>query len=439
MIAVVLFTVLWAAAAGSAAEAPPVIYRIPAGLQELIDVGLRENNEIQSLRDEVRSLKEAVPFAGSLDDPRLGFGVLNLPTDTFDFDQEPMTQKMISLSQKFPWFGKLDLKSRRAVLMAVRQEARLEAKQQELARMIAEDYFELDFVIQRLEINQKLTEILTRLLRVTETRYATGQGLQQDVLQAQVEMSRLMEEEIRLKQSRRTLQDQINAILNRQDFIAIEPDAEMAVEPYGYDIETLTDTALRFNPDLKIRRAEIHLADLDVELARKDYWPDMDVRLAYGQRDEDRTGRDLPDFVSATVTINLPVWQGKRQDSRLESMLARQKASDKSYRNLFRRLPHRVHALVTEIERTRENYDLLRKALVTQAEHWATSSLSAYETDKVDFATLVDAQMRVLRFEEQALRYRKILLQRQAELGELTGTLVPTARGEGRKGEPSAE
>jgi outer membrane protein TolC len=437
--AAVLSIMLWTAAGGWAAEAPPAIYRIPAGLQDLIDTGLRENNQIQSLRDEVRSLKEAVPLAGSLDDPRLGFGVLNLPADTFDFDQEPMTQKMISLSQKFPWFGKLDLKSRRAVLAAMRQQARLKAQQQELARMIAEDYFELAFVVQSLEINEKLTDILARLLRVTETRYATGQGLQQDVLQAQVEMSRLLEEEIRLQQSRRTLQDRINAALNHDVFVSIEPNTAILPESDPHNAERLTDIGRRFNPGLKIRRAEIHLADLDVELARKDYWPDMDVRLAYGQRDKDRTGRDLPDFVSATVTVNLPVWQSKRQDSRVESMLARQKAAEKSYRNLSRRLPHQVHALVTEIARTRENYDLYRKALVTQAKHWAASSLSAYETDKIDFATMIDAQMRVLRFEQQALRYRKIVLQRQAELAELTGTLVPPVRDDGRKGESSAE
>ena len=87
----------------------------------LIEEGIAQNKEIKSLEDEVASLKEEIPFAGSLEDPRLGFAILNLPTDTFDFDQEPMTQKQIFIAQKIPWFGKLNLRSQKAALNAIRQ------------------------------------------------------------------------------------------------------------------------------------------------------------------------------------------------------------------------------------------------------------------------------------------------------------------------------
>ena len=130
-------------------------------------------------------MKKEIPFAGSLDDPRLGFAILNLPTDSFDFDQEAMTQKQIFIAQKFPWFGKLDLRTQRATLNAVRQQAILDAKRLELARKIAVAYYELGFVATSLETNARLTDIVAQLLGVAETRYATGRGLQQDVLQAQ--------------------------------------------------------------------------------------------------------------------------------------------------------------------------------------------------------------------------------------------------------------
>ncbi|MGB5922144.1 MAG: hypothetical protein WBH36_07950, partial [Syntrophobacteria bacterium] len=79
----------------------------PQPLVELIEEGLSQNQEIQSLEAKVQSAEEEVSFAGSLEDPRLGFGVLNLPTDSWEFDEEPMTQKTVFLAQKFPWFGKL--------------------------------------------------------------------------------------------------------------------------------------------------------------------------------------------------------------------------------------------------------------------------------------------------------------------------------------------
>jgi cobalt-zinc-cadmium efflux system outer membrane protein len=74
----------------------------PQPLAELIEEGLVDNKEIQSLQARVQSLQDEVSFAGSLEDPHLGFGVLNLPTNTWKFNQEPMTQKTVFLTQKFP-------------------------------------------------------------------------------------------------------------------------------------------------------------------------------------------------------------------------------------------------------------------------------------------------------------------------------------------------
>jgi outer membrane protein TolC len=184
----------------------------PKALADLINEGLVQNNEIQSMEARVESMKEEVPFAGALDDPRLGLAILNLPADSFRFDREPMTQKQISLAQKIPWFGKLDLKSQRATLKAIRQKAILDAKRLELARKIAVTYYELGFIASGLETNKRLTEIVNQLLIVAETRYATGRGLQQDVLQAQVEMSRLLDEKIILEKRRRILTDRINEL-----------------------------------------------------------------------------------------------------------------------------------------------------------------------------------------------------------------------------------
>ena len=105
---------------------------------DLIDEGLEQNNEIQSLKDQVESLKNEIPFAGALDDPRLGFAILNLPTDTFDFDQEPMTPETnINCSENSVVQAKLDLRSQRAGLNAIRLKAMLDAKRLELARKIA--------------------------------------------------------------------------------------------------------------------------------------------------------------------------------------------------------------------------------------------------------------------------------------------------------------
>jgi outer membrane protein TolC len=401
-------------------EAASPIWASP-DLSNLIEEGLTHNKEIQSLEAQVESLKEEISFAGSLEDIRLGLAILNLPADSFSFEREPMTQKQISLAQKIPWFGKLDLRSQRTALKAVRQEAVLEAKRFELARKIAATYYQLGFVAAGLKINAQLTDIVNQLLRVAETRYATGRGLQQDVLQAQVELIKLLDEKIILNRKRRTLEDRINGLLNRESFSPVAPPQGLNFPDMQLDIKRLQSIVAQKNPMLSVRRADIDIAAVEIELARKDYWPDMDFKVAYGQRDEDRTGRSLPDFVSASVTINLPVWKKYRQDPKLNATLKRHDAAFKSFRNLLESLPHRVDALATEIRDFQENYRLFDEALIVQAEQWANSSLAAYEVGSLEFDTMINSQIRLLRFELKAENYLFIIYQKRAELEEVLG------------------
>ena len=252
VLAVLSIFIFWI---GSIQAASPIW--APTDLSNLIEEGLTHNKEIQSIETQVESLKEEISFAGSLDDIRLGLAILNLPADSFRFDREPMTQKQISLAQKIPWFGKLDLRSQRAALKAVRLEATLEVKRFELARAIATTYYELGFVGRSLEINARLTEILNQLLRVAETRYSTGRGLQPDVLQAQVEMSKLLDEKITLKKKRRTLENRINELLNRESFSPVIPPQDLSFPGLQLDLKELQDRATKYNPGLGIRRADI--------------------------------------------------------------------------------------------------------------------------------------------------------------------------------------
>jgi cobalt-zinc-cadmium efflux system outer membrane protein len=390
-------------------------------LQALVDEGLNQNKELQSMAAKVESLKEVIPFAGSLDDPRLGIGAINLPTDTFSFNQEPMTQKQLFLAQKIPWFGKLSLREQRQTLIASKEEAILKAKSLELARKIATTYYDLGFISTSLEVNRRLSDMVNQLIRVAETRYATGRGLQQDVLQAQVELSRLLDEKITLEKKRRVTEDRMNELLSRDRFIRVHPPGDppfpnLKLEPGG-----LQTRSLNTNPWVAVRQVDLDLASVEIELAKKDYWPDMDFMVAYGQRERDLTGRDLPDFFSASVVVNIPLWQKTKQDKNLGSKEKNHRAARKSYEELMATLPHRVDALVGDITDTQKNYQLLTDALLLQAEQWARASMAAYVVDKVEFNTVINAQIRLLQIELMARKYLFDLYQRRAELEEIVG------------------
>jgi len=393
----------------------------PPDLARLMEEGLTTNNEIASLEQELAGQKDLIPYAGSLDDPRLGFGAINVPIDTFSFDQEPMTQKVIFLAQKFPWFGKLSLREQKQATIANRQFWLLHAKRFELARQIAVAYYELGYVERGLEINEQLSQLVEQLRKVAESRYETGKGIQQDVLEAHVEFTKLIDERLSLERERRTIEDRINALLNRDQFTPVTPPGRLSYPGLKLDIKALQEESLKHNPQLGVRQAEVDKTAMEIDLAKKEYWPDMDVAASYGQRQKDFTGRNLPDFFSVSVTLNIPLWFKTRQDKKLSATQKSHLAARHSYRNLVQTLPHQVNAQVTDINKFQENYGVYSDALIPQAQQWAKSTLAAYQVGELEFDTMIRAQLQVFRLELQSDKYMYSIYQKRAELEELLG------------------
>lgn len=408
------------------APAGSEVYRVPEPLEELFRATEDGNDGLRQIEAEIDALLEEVPAARALDDPMLTLGINALPTDTYSFNQEPMTQKQVILAQKFPWFGKLDLRSQRVALEAARKTETLRARRLELRREVAESYFELAFVDRSIAVNRELNEMVVQILRIAEAAYASGRGLQQDVLQAQVELGKLIDEKAMLENRRRQLNSRINELVNRHGLQAIDTAPEMDFPETLEPPAAYQERALARNPRLSALQLDIDRAQVDIELARKAYYPDMNVLVGYGQRQEDLTGRDLPDFVSGAVTINLPIWFRTKQDKQLNAAMSRRKAAENAYAELRKRIPHQMEAIFSELRTNRENHRLFSEALLIQTEQWTRASLSAYEVGKVDFDTMIDAHLRQIRFGLQAERYLYSMYQGLARLEELTAPPLPS-------------
>lgn len=394
-------------------------------LTPLIEEGLANNQSLKSLQYQVNALIEQIPAAGALPDPRLGIGMLNLPTDTFDLDQEPMTQKQIFIAQKIPWAGKRALRSEEAQWSARQKEAMLDARRLDLSKEIAAAWYDLGFIAKSRQINDRMIELLDRIYNAAENRYVSGKGLQQNIFQAQVELSKLYNEQISLKARYRTLEDRINALLNRKRFQPVVYSDTLPAPDMKFSPTDLESMAMRHNPELNIRKHEISQSKTRIHLAEKDFWPDVDIMAAYGQRDENRAGQDWADFFSTTVSISLPVWQNRKQDRQLAAAAAMRQAAEQSYGNLAESIAHQLDSLATEIESLQDNYFLYRQTLLPQAENWSRSAMDAYEVGEVEFDTMINARMRLLMFELQAEKYLFDTYKKRAELEALIGRKLP--------------
>jgi cobalt-zinc-cadmium efflux system outer membrane protein len=422
-----LFGLIVVPSALAGQQMPDTPLTAPPPLAALVAEGLANNQQLQSQKSKVDALRREIPAAGALDDPQLGLALLNLPVDTWRFNQEPMTQKQVRIAQKLPWFGKLDLKTQKAVLAAKIAEARWQGQRLALARKIVTAYFDLALAVRGDQINAQLMDLVQQLLKSTESRYASGMGLQQDVLQAQVALSRLVDEHNNLADRRRTQNRKLNELLNRPVFQAVTPTVRMPVPPMDLDFQRLENLALHQNPEIIARGLAVEQAAVSVDLARKAFYPDFNVNLAYGIREDDRLGAERPDFFSAGVNLNIPLYQNRKQTPLLEAAAKSRQAADQALRDLQLSLPHQIEEVNSAVQRLQDSYTLYTSTLLLQAKQWADSAQSAYEVGKLEFNSLINAQLQLLRLQLQADTYLYRLYKKRAELEELIGSPLPTA------------
>lgn len=394
-------------------------------LELLIEEALSNNYEIKSIVETIKSYNEKGISEGSFSDPKIGFALQNLPAGNLSLDQEAMTQKQVFVSQKFPWPGKRKLKTMQSSLEAERQTYLLEEKKLNMTRKIVEGYYDLGLVSESIKLNHELTQLIENLLNVASVKYSSGRGLQQDIFKAQVELSKFTDEKIQLGKQYRVIENTINALLNRDNYKKIPPPIGSDIDLYSFEMKTdfLKTLANTNNPKLKALKSEIEKKNAMTLLAKKGQYPDFDIKLAYGQRDDDQSGRGRDDFISFSTALNIPLWKQSRQDKDILSKKSSERISINRYKNFAKILPHRVDTTIVEIREMIQSYRLYKKRLIPQSRKWAQSAVSDYEVGKTDFGTMINARIQPLRLELKAKKYLFEILKKRAELEELTGGL----------------
>ncbi len=360
----------------------------PLEVEALVGEALARNPRIAAARGRHEAMRERIPQAGALDDPMLGLGVVSLPTD-FDFDAEDMTTKEISVSQRFPFPGKLSLKQETARNEAESVSAEADEVANQVAQNVKAAYYDLSHVHRSIEVTRRNQAILEDFAKLARTRYAVGQGIQEDVIRVQVEISKMADELIMLDQKRRALAARINFLVGRPPGSPVGAPADFDFRRLTFTIEELQHTALEENPALKSLKRAIAARKSGVDLARREYFPDFGVKLAYGQRD------DRIDMVSGMVELNIPIFVKSKQERKVAESLAELQMEEAGYENLKNETLYMVADLGSMAERLEKQIDLYRTGIIPQADLQITTAISAYMVDKADFMTLLDSRMRL--------------------------------------------
>lgn len=351
----------------------------------------------------------------------LELGIINAPLDSLSLRREEMTMKMLGLGQKLPFPGKRELRRNVAAFDA----AGVESAAFEITNRVVRD---VRRVHEEIAFNAEAQRLLTRtrgefriLADIARMRHQVGLAVQNDVIDAQAELDRLQAQELALQQEATALQAELRRLLGRDAAAAAVEAPPPALLPAPEPAAQLRDAALASRPRLQALQAVVERNARGVELMQREYYPDFDVQLQYGQRDRAPDGMPRDDMVTLTVGVNLPIWRKSRLEpqvaearamrSQAESMLAAERLETLAA----------LDAQLASARQWRGTAALYQDTLLPQVNAAVTSAMAAYRVGRVDFLTLRQAELRVLEVSTalaEAIARHNIAL---AEIDLLTG------------------
>jgi cobalt-zinc-cadmium efflux system outer membrane protein len=411
---------LAAAMAADSGEAMSQPTAEPFSLDEAVSLARDANPALRAARLRADVAAERVPQAGALPNPMLGFGLMNRQITDFGSTAEPMLQNRIEFSQRLPWPGKLGFSEERWELLA--SAGALDAEETELALIarVKAVYYRLAFMDRALIIMENTRDLLREFLDVSSTLYAVGEGLQQDVLQAQVAVASMTEDITVVEQDRLATAARLNALLGRAATVGID---ELGLPPPGEElpsVEALMVLADAQRPGLQAARERARAAEAGYRAARRAIYPDFTVGMAYSQRPQ------FNDWLSFMVGISLPLWAGKSHLPLRREMAATQAEEEARAIDLYNETFARIAERRAEAERARKLVALYSTSVLPQARAAVESALSAYRVGKVDFMTLVQNELTVNRFEIESVR---LAAEYQRAVGELQALVASDLEG----------
>lgn len=387
-----------------------------------VSMALKGNPGLAAIEARARALGEIPEQKGTLPDPQVSLNFMNLPVDTFSFSQEGMTQIQLGISQMFPYPGKLALQEQAAFLEAAAAEARVEEMRLQLARDVRVVWWTLYYLDRAIEIVRSNQDLLRQFVTIAQTKYKVGKGLQQDVLLAQVELSRFLDREITLKGVRRQWAAKLNALLDRDAAAPVHLGRKVNESLLSLkDREYLRNLAKDARPLFIALQKQIDASQSRLELARKDYYPDFKVGALYGFRSgENPDGSNRADFASLMLSMNLPIHTAKRQDKRVDQRTSELNRTRYALADAWAQVDAQIAANLADYERAREQVSLFREGIIPQASQTVASMRAGYQVNKVDFLNLVRAQITLFNFETQ---YWKALSEANQALAKLVAAV----------------
>ncbi|MCP5109223.1 MAG: TolC family protein [bacterium] len=377
-----------------------------------------------------RAALQKIPQLTALPDPRL---VLTQFLRTPETRVGPQTT-IVSLEQRFPWFGKLSEKGKVAAKAAAYQAEVYEAAKADVIRQVKLAYYELAFVDRAAAITRDDLELLAHFEQLARARYGQGVGLQQQVVKLQAEITRQQNRIEQLASQRVDAEAALNSLMDHPPERPVARVPAMQPPKVILNLDAFYAAARRRTPEMRAAFVDIEKHEKLIHAARREYWPDFSVGVGFinmlGRRDP--AGRLAPppsngkNAWSLTFGVELPVQRRKRDAGVLEATEALL-ASKEGYRAQQNRLEASIRSAAFEIETLSRQIALFDGTLTPQAEQALRTTEAAYATGAVGVLELLDSERVLLEVRLGLARMASEYMRALAELERAVGGPVPEA------------
>nr|WP_315249519.1 TolC family protein [uncultured Duganella sp.] len=410
----VLILAMAAPAAARAGETP-----VGGSVDSLLRYAKEHNPEYASMQQDAAAAGERAAVAGALPDPKLRVELMDI---TMGGEQRPTLlpnragSTRYTLMQDVPWFGKRGLQRDIATLESDGAQARVAGSWAELSARLKAGYAQLYYVHQNANLTKEILDIAARLEAVAQARYAGGLGAQSDAIRAQVEQTSLRNELIALDSEKRTSQARLNMLLGRPADAALAPPEGLRALPAPARL-AYADLAERVharNPLLFADDARLRAAEKSRDLTYRNRYPDFTVGIAPVQY-----GRTVREW-AVMVELNIPLQQGTRrgQEREADAMLSAARSRKQATSN---QLLADLAETLSGLDAARRTEAAIAASLLPQADLTYRAALASYETGKVDFATLLDAQRQIRMAKQNQIKAQADAQARLADIERLLG------------------
>jgi cobalt-zinc-cadmium efflux system outer membrane protein len=383
----------------------------PSPLLELVQEVERSNPEIAASLHAWQAATNVPKQASALPETEMTVQQFSVgsPRPFAGYSNSDFAYVGIGASQDLPYPGKRRLRSEVAEREADSIRAQSDGVRRQVIETLKLAYFQLGYLQQTFPILERNDQILSQIQQVAESRYRVGQGNQQDVLKAQLQHTKILQEIAMRHQQEEQLEAQVKQLLGRSQSspdIVTEPLAQTALTQSDAE---LLDRAQDQNPDVRSRSEMMHRQESQVELSHREFRPDFNASYTY-----EHTSDKFRDYYMASFGIRLP--NRGRQSAALAEATQNQERAKQQLQAEVQRVQSEVEQQYVVVRRSEDQLRIYTEGLLPQSEATFQAGMAAYESNRQDFQTLLSSFQDALNLN---LEYQRELVEHESALARL--------------------